>query len=121
MSLDYKNKTKGQKELIAHQREEEKKRREEEEALARDMIYAEKRGLPWPPEEHEEEWEADRQHWVDEARKAIKKVFKPVPEKPALKKPPPLDREAAREAARKIVDTEDAFEQYDSTTAQTKT
>ena len=90
MTLDYKNKTRGQKQLRAHQLEEENKRIEESEARAREELYAEERGLTWPPENNEKEWEADRQHWVDEARKALKKVFKPMPEKPALKKPPPF-------------------------------
>ena len=109
---DYKNKTRGKMTLDAHRLEEENKRIEESEALGREIKYAKKRGLPWPPEEHEKEWEADRQHWVDEARKALKKVFKPMPDKPALKKPPPLDREAARAAAKRIVAT-DAFKQYE--------
>jgi len=110
---DDKNKTKGQKQLRAHQLEAENKRIEESEARAREELYAKERGLPWPPEEHEKEWEADRQHWVKEAFKACDKVFKPMPDKPALKKPPSLDRDGAREAAKKIVDTEDAFEKYE--------
>ncbi len=109
---DYKNKTSGKMTLDAHRLEELNKCREEEEALAREMIYAEERGLNWPPENNEEEWEADRQHWVREAFKACDKVFKPMPDKPALKKPPPLDREAARAAAKRVVAT-DAFEQYE--------
>ena len=105
----YKKKTKAQKQLRAHKLEIENKRQEEEDIEVEERLYAQERGLLWPKSEHEEEWEADRQHWVDEAYKALGKVFKPMPEKPALKKPPPIDREVARE----IVDTEDAFEKYE--------
>ena len=76
-------KTKSKMTLDAHRLEAENKRREEEEALAKEMIYAEERGLPWPPEKHEKEWEADRQYWVKKAFEARDKVFKPMPEKPA--------------------------------------
>lgn len=118
MALDYgqdryKGKTGGQKTLIAHEREEEKRRQEEEDEEVEERLHGEKYGLPWPPEENEEIWEADRQKWMDKIYKQLGNVMKPMPEKPALKKPPPLNREAAQEKARKIVDDEDAFLEYE--------
>lgn len=107
-------KTESKMTLDAHRLEAENKRIEESEVRAREELYAEERGLTWPPEENEEEWETDRQFWVKEAFKACKKVLKPMPEKPELKKPPPIDREAARDAASKIVAETDAFEEYEN-------
>lgn len=99
-------KTKSKMTVDAHRLEQE--RIEESEALARERIYGDERGLPWPPEEHEKEWQADRQRIIDECKQALNKVFKPMPDKP-----PPIDREAARDAARKIVSETDAFEEYE--------
>jgi len=112
--MSFQQKTKGKMTLDAHRLEAENKLRiEESEALARERIYGDERGLPWPPEDHEEEWRADRQRVIDECKQALNKVFKPMPDKPALKKPPPIDWEAARDAAKKIVAETDAFEEYE--------
>ena len=95
--------------------EENNKRIEESEARALERIYGDERGLPWPPEEHEEEWQGDRQRIIDECKRRLEKgLKKPMPEKPPLKKPPPkIDREAAQKKARKIMAETDAFEEYE--------
>lgn len=108
MSFQHKTKSK-----MMLDEEENKKRIEESEARAQERIYGDKMGLPWPPEEHEEEWQVDRQRIIDECKQALKKVFKPIPDKPVLKKPPPIDREAARDKAKKILAKTDAFDEYE--------